>query len=533
MAKLSSDSLGDPGSDAIISEAQDMDQLFRSKESEGVKSSNSLKTVKSPLPSSKQQDSKTLDQSGSSPSPRVLEGGNMENSSSDTSGGPKSDAIVLEARDMDRPFLSKEGEGLNGPKCIISKVFRQTTTSLSVDEGPPPDGGLQAWTTCFMVYLIIFNTWGYMNTFGAFQTYYLETLHHPPSDVSWVGSMQIFLVFFAGSFSGRAMDYGLFKPTLFIGSILQLIGVFMTSLSTRYWQFFLAQGICTGLGSGLVFCPALSLLSTYFSKKRSLAIGIAGSGSATGGLVFPSIVRQLLPKIGLPWTVRVMGFVMLAVTAVTITFTKTRLPPRPSGTLFELEAFKELPYALFAIGMFLNFLGIYFAFYFIGSFGRNILGLSESESVNNLLILNGMGLVGRLIPNHLADRYFGPLNCLIPFVFVSGVLLYSWAVIDSKGGLTAFAVAYGFFGGGIQSLFPATLSSLTTDVKTTGARMGMVFSVVSFACLTGPPVAGALIQRRGGGYLHAQMFAGTMLMAGCATLVASRIAAKGWRKARV
>lgn len=84
----------------------------------------------------------------------------------------------------------------------------------------------------------------------------------------------------------------------------------MTSLSTKYWQIFLSQGIATGLGNGLLFCPCLAILSTYFSSKRALAIGIGASGSATGGLVFPVIVQQLLPKIGFAWTVRVLGFVV-------------------------------------------------------------------------------------------------------------------------------------------------------------------------------------------------------------------------------
>ena len=307
----------------------------------------------------------------------------------------------------------------------------------------------------------------------------------------------------------------------------------MTSLSTRYWQLFLAQGVCTGLGNGLLFCPALALISTYFSTKRSLAIGIVASGTATGGVVFPVIVQQLLPKLGFAWTVRVVGFIMLAIQVVTFTFTKPRLPPRKSGPIVEWEAFKEPSYALFAIGMFLNFWGLYFAFYYVGSFGRDILGVSQKDAINDLLIMNGVGLFGRIVPAHLADRYFGPMNTIIPLVFVSGLLLYCWAAVTSKGGLVGFAVVYGLFASGIQSLFPATLASLTSDVKKAGVRMGMVFSVVGFACLTGPPLAGALIQKRNGSYLYAQMFAGSAMMGGCMTLMACRVCKIGLKKARV
>ena len=348
-----------------------------------------------------------------------------------------------------------------------------------------------------------------------------------------MGSVQIFLLFFVGTFSGRATDYGLFRVTFLIGSILQSVGVFMTSLSTKYWQLFLAQGICTGLGNGLIFCPSLSLLSTYFSTRQSLAIGIAATGSATGGVIFPAIVQQLLPKIGFAWTVRVVGFVMLALQVVALAFTKPRLHPRKAGPIVEWGAFRELPYALFAIAMFLNFWGLYFAFYYIGSFGRDILGISQTEAISDLLILNGVGVFGRLIPAYLADRYFGPLNIIISFVFVSGLLLYCWPAVTSRGGLVGFAVVYGFFSSGTQSLFPAALAGLTSDLKKAGVRMGMVFSVVSFAGLTGPPLAGALIQEKAGSYLYAQMFAGSVMMGGCATLMACRVCKIGWERAKV
>lgn len=239
------------------------------------------------------------------------------------------------------------------------------TKSSGADPGPPPDGGLKAWTQVIAGHLVVFNCWGYINSFGLFQAYYVTALARPPSTISWVGSVQILLVFLVGAFSGRAMDAGYYRVTLIAGAVLQLLGVFMTSLSTKYWQLFLAQGICQGLGDGLMFCPTISLMATYFSTKRSLAISCAASGAATGGVVFPIIAQQLLPKIGFGWTVRVMGFVILANLALIITLARTRIPPRTTGPIIEWAAFKELPYVLFTIGMFLTLWGVYIAYYYV------------------------------------------------------------------------------------------------------------------------------------------------------------------------
>ena len=47
--------------------------------------------------------------------------------------------------------------------------------------------------------------------------------------------------------------------------------------------------------------------------------------------------------------------------------------------------------------------------------------------------MNGVGVIGRLVPAYLADHYFGPLNTLVPFVLVSGLLIYCWAAVVSPG----------------------------------------------------------------------------------------------------
>jgi MFS family permease len=164
----------------------------------------------------------------------------------------------------------------------------------------------------------------------------------------------------------------------------------------------------------------------------------------------------------------------------------------------------------------------------IGSFSHDTLHTSQSTSISLLLTMNGVGLPGRLIPNYLADRVTGPLNLIAIFAGVCSVIMYCWIAVDSVTGVWAFAVVYGSCAAGVQSLFPATVASLTTDPKKAGVRMGMVFSVAGFATLTGPPIAGALIQLGKGRYLYAQIFAATAMGAGCAMVGAARWAKVGW-----
>lgn len=58
---------------------------------------------------------------------------------------------------------------------------------------------------------------------------------------------------------------------------------------------------------------------------------------------------------------------------------------------------------------------------------------------------------------------------------------------------------------------------------------GMGFTVVSFACLTGPPLAGALIQEGHGSYLYAQIWAGSSLVLGAFIMAIARLARTGFK----
>ncbi|KAF2680730.1 MFS monocarboxylate transporter-like protein [Lentithecium fluviatile CBS 122367] len=426
--------------------------------------------------------------------------------------------------EKERPTKSKEHE------FGLAKVLsRRPAASSRGDPGPAPDGGLTAWTQVLCCHLTIFNTFGFFTSFGVYQTYYVNTLGIEPSTVSWIGSIQVFLLFGIGTFTGRATDAGLFRHCYIAGTFFQLLGIFTMAESTKLWQLFCSQAVCLGIANGLQFCPAMALVSSYFVKKRAFALGVTALGSCTGGVIFPVIVQQCLPRLGFPWTIRIIGFIMLALNTITIALYRTRLPPRKAGSLVDWESFKEAPFSLYCIGMFFAFWGLYFAFFYIGAYGRNVLGVSYQQSINLLLVQVCMGFVFRLLPSYFADK-IGSLNVLIPFVFICGIMMFGWIGIHSVGALYVFAVVYGSASAVIQALWPAMIGSLsrTPDMKKAGVRMGMAFTIVSFSSFTGPPLAGALIQQAGGSYTYANAWAGTSFFVGGLLLVATRYALVGW-----
>ncbi|KAJ4306261.1 hypothetical protein N0V88_001059 [Collariella sp. IMI 366227] len=380
------------------------------------------------------------------------------------------------------------------------------------EEFQPPDGGWTAWSQVLAGVFINTMAWGYPATFGVYQLYYRDTLKLPDSQISWIGSLQVFLAFAMCTFSGRLADAGYVKSTIIVGCFLVIFGTFMTSLCTEYWQIFLAQGLCTGLGLGIMFMPPLQVINSYFVTKRSSALAISATGTGFGSVAFPATIQYLIPKIGFPWAVRCAAFVALFASVMAVLLLKPKLKPRTSGPLIEWDAFREGPYLLYTLGAFLFFWALYFGFFYINAYARNEIHFTTTTSVHLLLITNGLSIPSRPIAGYLADRHFGPINLYAFQTFILGILLFAWAGVSTKTGMYVFSVFFGLANGAAQGLYAGSLASLTKDPKKMGTRFGMVCTIVAFASLAGPPTAGAIIDRSGGEYLWAQVWAGLVIV---------------------
>ncbi|KAG9195154.1 hypothetical protein G6011_00274 [Alternaria panax] len=273
-------------------------------------------------------------------------------------------------------------------------------------------------------FFLMFNSWGLINTFGVFQEYYAS--FDPPlstaSSISWVGTLQTFLLLVCGSATGSLVDRGYAQIMAFIGCILITLGLVFTSFSGEfsdsqhpvYYQILLSQGILSGLGMSLLLVPSTAILSTYFTHNRALAIGLAGTGASVGGIIYPILTRRLLVSIGFSWSMRAIALVVLVTTGIGGALVRQRaeLTQNPAKrTLYEFRCLKEPLYALFAAGTFFTFVGVYIPYFYIGAWVRDTgFPLHSMDAYYLISIMNAGGLVGRLLPTFLADKFMsGPL----------------------------------------------------------------------------------------------------------------------------
>ncbi|GLB09922.1 hypothetical protein AtubIFM57258_005854 [Aspergillus tubingensis] len=361
-------------------------------------------------------------------------------------------------------------EKLESPKAANAQINGQNTAYTT-----PPNGGLQAWLQLAGSFLLFFNSWGTVNTYGAFQAYYELSLlkDQSSSDISWIGAIQAFLLLLIGVITGQLYDSGYFYVLILTGSALIVVGFMTLSVCTSYWQVLLAQAFCIGLGNGCLYIPSVAIIPQYFSSRRPIATALAASGSSLGGVLYPIIFRQLQPRIGFGWATRTIGFVALATTAFSLSVMRVRQTPKTRRVLTEFSAFKEIPYSLFCVAMFFGYIGFFNPIFYIEAYAIQKHAIGEPLAFYLVSVLNAASVPGRIIPGLLAPR-FGPLTILLASAIISGVLSLCWIAITDSGGLIAFAVLYGFFSGAFVALPAVALTSLTPNLDTLGTRMGAI-----------------------------------------------------------
>ncbi|KAL7952448.1 major facilitator superfamily domain-containing protein [Trichoderma compactum] len=367
---------------------------------------------------------------------------------------------------------------------------------------PPKDGydntkddydtGVTAWLQVLGSFFLYFNSWGIINAFGVFETYYEQQIlsHMSPSAIAWIASIQSALLMVVGVISGLLFDARYFYALLPTGTFLVVLGTMMTSLSKKYYQIMLAQGICVGAGASFLFIPSVAILPQYFKNKRALANGIAASESNIGG-------------IGFPWATRSIGFLSLATCAISIGVMRLRFRTQEKRALLQLSAFKEAQCSLFCLACFVGFLGFYNFLVYVQPYAIKT-GIADVNLGFYLIaILNAASTFGRA----------GPILSRI----MQATLAYCWAAVHSTSGIIVLSALYGFFSGGFVSLILVVLITITQDLRKLGTRLGMCFALESTGLLIGTPIGGAIVGSTGS-YLGVQMFCGSCLAA-CAVLL--------------
>ncbi|EKM55122.1 uncharacterized protein PHACADRAFT_255520 [Phanerochaete carnosa HHB-10118-sp] len=404
--------------------------------------------------------------------------------------------------------------------CSDEVQTRDNVVGASADDDFP-DGGLRAWMVVLGCALGNASTFGYVNAWGIFQTYYQQTLlkDSSPSTIAWIGSIQYAFTFMPGLFMGQLFDRGYLKMPLLFSSIGLVVCTLLVAQCKVYWQFLLCQGFAVGLFSGFAFGPLVAVAAHWFRRRKGLALGFLALGSSIGGSVFPVAIHNLIGAVGFQWTMRIVALILFCLLTVTFLTIERRLPPKPDpGPIINVQEFRSVPYTVYCLSGFVTFLGLYTMLTYI-NVSAEFVGVDPNFAVYLVSIANAGSAAGRVLTGLLADRY-GPLNIMIPATLFAGVTTYIWPFITTKGAYIVLGLANGIFIGSYASMLTAPLWGMGST-HTVGLRVGMFFSIIALGALAGPPISGA-INDATGGYKAVGYYAGTSIMCAVACLIVSR-----------
>ncbi|KAK0231186.1 major facilitator superfamily domain-containing protein [Armillaria fumosa] len=394
-----------------------------------------------------------------------------------------------------------------------------------------PDGGLRAWLVVGGIMCSSFSTFGFVNAWGVYQAYYEENLlkDFDSSTIAWVGSVQYALVFMPSVVTGRMFDIGYFTAPLLSASILLVLATFLVAECTQYWHFLLCQGFTIGLSCGMVFGPSVGVVGHWFRRRRGIAIGLMSTGASVGGTVFPIITRELIDAVGFPWTMRIIGCILILSLGIANLTMKRRLPPvNASGGIFNLKAFRSTPYTIWCLSGFVAMLGLYTVLTYIGV-SAAAYGISPDVAFYLVSIVNASSGVGRIVAGICVDRY-GALNYFGPITIIAGVVTYAWPFARSLVSMIVVAVIYGFTSGAFISSAVNPIYDFG-EISDVGRRTGMAFSIAALGAVAGPPISGT-INTATRGFEAMGYYAGSAIILAVSLLYVARYVATGTLRGR-
>jgi MFS family permease len=270
---------------------------------------------------------------------------------------------------------------------------------------------------------------------------------------------------------------------VYAGSIGMVLCIMMISLCHSFWQFLLSQGVLLGICMALATWPMVALVGQYFKRSRAAATGFVVAGSSLGGIVWPIVIDRLLntTSIGFPWTMRIIGFIMIPCLIFSCVAAKspetvsksnyqeasetsdkqptTEKDPKHDRNSARKVLYQQSSMQLTCLAMFLVYFGLFAPIFYLPSFATDQ-GFSTTLAFYTASIVNGASFLGRILPGFVADKY-GKFNCCIVATIFSGIIILCWTRATSVAGLVIWSTAYGF-ASGVSFVVPVRSYSVLT-----------------------------------------------------------------------
>lgn len=358
---------------------------------------------------------------------------------------------------------------------------------------------------------IMFISEGIRFSYGVFFKPISLELGWSSATTALVYSVSTILEGLFGTIAGAMIDkYGP-RLVLTISGILIGLGYCLVPTVNSAWQFFVFYGVIVGIGMGGIVVPLISIITRWFTTRRTLFTGVVGSGIGAGMLVASPVANQFILNYGWRMTFMIFGIIILLVTVTGAQFLKrdpSTMGLAPYGEKIDNNNGLNMPVQGLNLKEAVHFYQFWFVIIMVFIFGFcsnsvNIhivpdatnLGISATIAAAVLAAIGGLQMVGRIALGLAADRV-GNRNIFI-LGFISFAVLTLWlSLINAVWAFFIFATVFGLAQGGIASSQPSLVAGLF-GVKSHGLLFGFTGFSFTLGAALGPYISGHLFDTHG------------------------------------
>lgn len=244
------------------------------------------------------------------------------------------------------------------------------------------------------------------------------------------------------------------------GCVVWMLGWITASFAKTLWELVLSQGICIGIGLGMIWQPATGVISQWFQKRRSMAQGFTSAGSGVIGIIYSVSTTHMIEDIGLKWALRITGLTSFVCLLVATTLIRDRNKiVRPTIHPFDVQILKSYHVWMVLGWSVFSLLGYMVLLYSLGNYGSSI-GLNQTQSGIVITMVNLGTAVGRMFIGVISDR-LGRVTVSGACAAASGVLCFAWWInARDYGSLLSYALV----SGSIFGVYWATVAPISAEV---------------------------------------------------------------------
>lgn len=367
---------------------------------------------------------------------------------------------------------------------------------------------------------------GFGYAWSVFQTPLINKFGWSTAEVSLTFTFNIMTTALVPGLVGKMLNYIKTRLVILIGGLIFSLSVIGSGYVQTLGQLYLAAGIGTGLGIGILY-PSITAYSVkIFPDRRGLVAGLLAASFGSGAIIWAPIAVYITEKYGVLTAYKVLGIFFLVV----ICLLSRRIIDDPSNstikennsntpTLIGLatdKTWKEMLRSskyyivagIFAIGSTSGLMIMGHASPIV----QETLKVSSSTAAFVVGLIAIANTIGRLFWGWLSDRIGRYPTIIILFVIVTFSMIIM-ATMSQALLFVSMILAIGFCYGGFAALM-APLTADTFGIRYLNENYGFMYLAYGIGGILGPRLAALTRDLNNGEYTGAFIVAASISILG-------------------